>query len=328
MKSDLTPVILGSDGGGSKILYGLVPVESTEVAVSSQLPTPDNLIEFAVQLDLVCNDWAQKEGYEVAAVSLGFAGKNDNNVIMVNSPHMHWLNGVNVVEWGKYSLDLPMLVFNDLEILGRAEREVGALKNMQPGEGAIVFTLGQGYGGCEVYVVQIIDQVITIVRPCEPGHMTLYSTPGNTASCGCKNPKGGCVEGIVSGGAQEFQTGRLLNLYGATENVGDDPDDPNVVLEKIARNGEEWAKKHYRQVGDVLGWALTNWLMVFQQAKTIVYTGSIALNTMDLMQETVEARIKSHPMAPDILIKPTELGAEGAALGSVLLFEDYAWKTK
>src|SRR3989338_7593902 len=133
---------IGIDVGGTNLRAALIS-GTGEVIKKVKEPTAGNVLE-ALQN-------AVKSLYtdDVAGIGIGIAGLLDRkNGIVLLSPNLHSVEGVNFVEALHRQLSVPVFIENDANAAALGEKWIGAGREFN---NFVLLTLGTGIGGGIVY---------------------------------------------------------------------------------------------------------------------------------------------------------------------------------
>ncbi len=185
-------LIIGLDIGGTNVRIGMVNkskvVEEFEIIKSKEI-FHDKPIE---NLSCFIEDYRRRKGKNknILAVSLGFPSTIDRTrKIVLSTPNLTGMNNLNVVEELQESLELPIFLERDVNLLIQYDMY---MNKIHPESTVLGFYIGTGLGNAIV----IKGRIYNGKNGCagELGHIPIMN---NTIPCGCGNK--GCMELFSSG---------------------------------------------------------------------------------------------------------------------------------
>jgi glucokinase len=153
-------------------------------------------------------------------------------------------------------LQTKVVLENDANAAALGEKWMGAGRDV---EDLILFTLGTGIGGGIISGGKVLHGFLGMAG--ELGHLTVVP---NGFPCGCGNQ--GCVEKHASATA----IGAMARLNGLGENLSAEE------VYKLAKNGNEHARRIFQSMGESLGIALATVVNVFNFPLYLLSGGVLA----------------------------------------------------
>lgn len=260
------------DIGGKGVRTLGIPVDPDEI-IGQDFPTP-----------IICETrkWKQVRefigdtyNHDANAISLGVAGMNKKNDLMVISPNFPQLNGKYVATEIDKITGKPVKIFNDMTVTA-----YGVLP-YYPGEPCfMVITWSSGIG------LRILING-KIVSECEAGHMTLdLSTFAQI--CGCK--RRGHVEAMISGDVIKKMVQAETQALGIKIPKAVHP---NAFMDMAYGHGEAWARILYEYIEQVMGIFLANIKTIFPELSLIVWKGRFAKERLSILEKNIRLTMQS-----------------------------------
>ncbi len=281
-------IAAGIDIGGTNI-KAIIASEDGTVLASSKYPTPHisdkDPASINVQLVKIMQGFLNKDkviglgASEIVGIGIGVAGLVDSkNGIVIESPNISSLNGMNLKEVIEKAFSKPVIVENDANTWAYGEKWVGTGRDF---DNFVVLTLGTGLGSGIIYNGEPLKGAA------ELGHMVI-SPEGRVCTCGNL----GCLESYASGRAIVEQVVTALekgedsmlteccngNIYKIT---------PENIYE-TALEGDSLCRKAFRNTGYYLGIGVANIINILSPEAVIIGGGLVGAWDMfieDLQQE-------------------------------------------
>jgi len=295
---------IGVDIGGTNIRMSLM---SRKHEVLYKLKEPigkDPLLTLHKLLDSLFNECPD----DIIAIGIAVAGIIDRESgVVVKSPNISALNGVNLVKEVSERHKTPVLIENDANAAAYGEKISGAGRDYKS---FVMITLGTGIGGGIV----IENELLPVAA--EIGHITI-NHGGN--KCGCGNT--GCLEAHASASAiveyaiSHIKDGAdtiLKNLYNGNYFKVTAED-----IYKSALEGDSLARDALRDAGRNLGLGLANVINVFSPEAIILMgglTGSWNIYVEQAIKEASRRSLKE--LFERTKIIPSYLGDDAGIIGS------------
>jgi glucokinase len=186
--------VLGIDLGGTKVLAGIIDVETGRVLSAAKKRSraehgPDDLIQ---QLVTVADEAVKQSGIrpaDVRLVGIGVAGQiNRHRGLVINAPNLANMSNVKLADIIKDQLGLPARLFNDVEAAAAGEASFGAGRGNKDfvvvfvgtGIGGAIYRNGQPYGGATHTAGELGHMVVDVNgRLCGCGgfgHLEAYAS--------------------------------------------------------------------------------------------------------------------------------------------------------
>ncbi|MEK9153229.1 MAG: ROK family protein [Patescibacteria group bacterium] len=311
MEGIKTDEILCLDLGGTKCGWGFLLRD--DLSRGNDF-SPENLDDFTRSVSVILGKRKMIRG-----IALATAGVIRDNKIVVVSPNIPWLSGVNLAEWAKDEFGMSCIVSNDMEAAVAGEMMFGNLVEIR---NALMFTISTGLGGA-----MVVDGKRIIS---EPGHMkspVLINKLSRICECG----KIDCVEAQLSGGSVR----KLLRLIFTGREDLFEGGDPCTLLDKKAEAGIPWATNLYNEIGIGIGEVWGSLLNILTDTDRIIYMGTFGIKGMPFMfpaiKKTMHNRVMferhkellKSPLNDDHgLIFKTALEGKNALYGAAAVYEE------
>lgn len=285
------------DLGGTKIAAALGN-PAGQLLFTETIPTPHGanpetiLSAIADLVDFL----SSRAGQRPAALGIGIPGLIDirtGQVHFVPNLPTQW-RGVPAGPFLEQRLRMPVRLLNDARCATLGELVYGHGREYSS---FVLFTLGTGIGGGIVIDGRL--RLGPLSAAGEIGHQTVLP---NGPICGCGNP--GCLEAIASGPAIALAAG-----YPDTEAAAD-----------AARNGDERARRAFREAAFYLGIAAAN-LVTALHPDALLFSGGMS-ELVDLLLMPVRAavneRVRMFP-ADGVAVRRASTGPNAGLLGALAL---------
>lgn len=276
---------IGIDIGGTKM--AAVLFDGSKVIADYVLATPkDSLDHFLIMLKALIEpleEKAKEHRVKIGGVGLGVAGIIDfQEGIIIESPNIPLLNGVNLAKELGERIDMPVSIDNDGNTFVRAEAMLGAGKKYNNIYG---FIIGTGIGGG--WWLNGTVYRVTHGGSGEPGEMII-----------------------------DFDTGMSLEdaYHKLTQN------NPGNLAEEAYR-GDVLAEKAFEEVGCFLGVAFANIANLIMPEIIIVGGGVTESSDLFMSQakRSMRDNIASMEAKKKIRVIKGKLGNQAGAIGAALL---------
>ncbi|WP_246210107.1 ROK family protein [Nocardioides piscis] len=309
--SELPPVWIGVDVGGTKVLAGAI-ADDGRVLRNARRATPGRRVEVAQVEEAVSEAvHAAAAGAEILGVGLAAAGFVDAaRERVVFAPHLPWQgDGVRArlsERWG-----VPVVLDNDANCAALAEWTYGAAR---AAGSAIVVTMGTGIGGAILLGGRLVRGANGMAG--EFGHMQVVPG-GHPCECGGR----GCWEQYSSGSALVRNARGLMSEQPSVldEVTGGNPDlVTGPMVTAAAEDGDLAARQAIVSVGEWLGTGLAN-LVAALDPEVVVVGGGVSAAGDRLLEPARQALERSlvgaaHRAVPSLL--PALLGPEAGIVGA------------
>lgn len=269
------------------------------------LANPDDLWKF---IDL--NDYSG----DYNAVSI--AGKNKDHKIMVNSPNLRFLNGVNIAAEAEGRTGKKTRIFNDMSTVAEALR---ALEQYCDELYWAVMTWSSGINGRIIKNGEIVDD------NAELGHIiSSLQYPPIDCKCGGANHlecliSGEAIKTMVINRTAELSIVRSLGMY------------PNEFLDEEYREDKGWAIDVYSYIAKIMAAFIATLKSFHPDLDLIVFKGGVAKARLERMKPLIYENLKTFAMPAlnadkirlELSTLPTDLdGLVGAAMALERMIED------
>jgi len=258
------------DGGGNGFrkadidVANPLKVNNFDCMHGKLISTPEQLLDYAFQ----------HFSKHTIGVSYAMAGEIKDGVV-VESPQIHMLRGVNLAELTTRRTGRPTLVVNDMDgaIIG--------MRALLPDQDYFMaITWGSGIG------VRIFRNG-EILAQGEGGHIPLDPSPF-APLCGCGLR--GCAESIIGGESIKQRVIAEANAIGIRipEEVH-----PCHFLDNSYDKGLYWAEKIYQLIARAMGSFLATYQSILH-LPLVVWKGGFALRFLDRKREKTESLIRGY----------------------------------
>jgi glucokinase len=314
---------IGIDIGGTNIKM-VIASDDGRVLANSSYPTPHVLAEspegIDIQLVSLVKEFLNSDDVKkvlpaapdlsgVVGIGIGVAGLIDNkNGIVLKSPNISSLNGLNLKAAMEEAFSKPVLVENDANTCAYGEKWIGTGKDF---DCFVVLTLGTGLGSGIIYNGKLLKGAA------ELGHMVI-SPKGRVCTCGNL----GCLESYASGRAIVERV--IASLEKGEESMLTECCDGNFykitpeIIYEIALEGDNLCRKSFRKMGYYLGIGIANIINILSPEAVIIGGGLVGAWDMfieELKQEASKRAFDPLYAATKILKSSLteECGSVGAA---------------
>ncbi len=284
MKNIKKQYSIGIDIGGTNMKAILFDGE--KVLADYLLATPkDNIDHFLIIIKALIDpllEKAQKEKIKVKGIGISVAGvPNKDKIMILKSPNISIINGVNLVESINQKINLPVTLDNDTNCFLRAEVSRGAGKNMKNIYGIII---GTGIGGAWWNNNKIYNGAHGGAS--EPGQMVIDFTD-------------------------------KLVLEEAYQKLNQN--NPGKLADEAYR-GDQLAEKSYEEIGELLGVSFANIANIVNPEAFILGGGVVESSDLFFaeIKKTTKKYIMSSE-AKNTKILKGKLGEFAGAIGAALL---------
>ncbi|MBI4843030.1 MAG: ROK family protein [Nitrospirae bacterium] len=321
-------IAIGIDIGGTNIKAVIVS-EGGAVLASRKYPTPaapkDKSKNAAENFTGIIKKFLKEESVapllkdeagvsKIVGIGIGVAGLIDSNKgVIIESPNIPAINGLNIKETFQNEFSIPVTVDNDANTCTYGERWVGAGKNFNS---FIVLTLGTGLGSGYIYNGELFRGSF------ETGHMVI-EPKGRLCTCGNL----GCIESYASGRAILEST--IASLEKGTKSMLTEFCGSNFykitpeLIYKTALEGDSLCREVFREFGHYLGIGIANLINLLSPDAIIIGGGLVGaweLFIEDLRQEA--SKLAFDPLYSRVKIVKSTLTEECGSIGAAgLIFK-------
>jgi len=304
---------LGIDLGGTRCRGGLVDAGG-QLLLRDEMPTSAPgafLLRFLTFCQALITHGRQ-QGMTITHVGVGVPGVVEVAGRVVDAPNLPELDGIDLARHLSTHLELPVAVFNDVDVIAVGEARCGAGRDI---DNFLVTALGTGVGGGLILNRRLWRGART--STVELGHIVAVPD-GRVCACGQR----GCLEAYASGLglAHSVQLALDSGAESALDGVGRPINGSEVAV--AAREGDAVALAAYAEAGQCLGRVLAG-VVNLLGLDTILFAGSGAAS-FDLLRPTLEracdeALFPGTPLPHWLL---AELGADAGIIGAALAAAD------
>lgn len=303
-------LLAGIDVGGTKVMGVLVQpgavavpqtVASMEIpwrtggaeVIDRVLETADNLVELA------------RPG-SLASIGIGLAGLVGRDGVVLRSPNVPGLEGVDLVARLRAETGLPVFVGNDANCVATAARSLRGA----PTDDLVAVTFGTGIGAGFIVDGRLLRGNRGFAG--EPGHMVV-DPRGPLCPCGQR----GCWERFAAGSALEALADRAV---AAGRMAPLDPElGTGLALVRASEAGVLAAAEVLEEFAGWVALGLANLVNLLDPAVVVLGGGVTAAG--DAFLEPVRAGLRRHPLAAvhSVAVELAPGGPEAGAVGAALL---------
>ena len=314
-----SPVWVGVDVGGSKVLAGVVDAtggpDGPPLGRTAERGTPGRRVPARLVEDAVVGAVLEAAGgAPLAGVGLAAAGFVDAaGEHVVFAPHLPW-RGEPVRRLLADRLGAPVVLENDATAAAYGEATLGAARGADP---ALLVALGTGIGGGFVVGGRVVRGHGGMAG--EFGHARLVPD-GHPCECGGR----GCWEQYASGRALERFARDALGTAPSVllERCGGDPAAvTGPMVSAAAAEGDLVARQAFASVGEWLGIGLANLVAAFDP-EVVVVGGGVA-RAGDRLLDPARLALRRTLVGGDTRepppVVPAALGAAAGLVGAGLL---------
>lgn len=306
-----TPVWVGVDIGGTKVLAGVVD-DRGRVTRTARRATPGRrVVVRQVEDALVAAVLEAADGRPLAGVGVAAAGFVDSaGERVMFAPHLPW-QGEPLRAVLEDRLRCPVALDNDANCAALAEWTYGAAR----GSGsALMITMGTGIGGAVLLGGQVLRGTNGMAG--EFGHMQVVPD-GQPCECGRR----GCWEQYSSGNALVRNARTLMTEQPSVleEMCGGAPERvTGPMVSAAAEEGDLVARAAFASVGDWLGVGTAN-LVAALDPEVVVIGGGVSAAGDRLLDPARSALRRTlvgaeHRVVPELVA--AELGPEAGLIGA------------
>jgi glucokinase len=306
---------IGVDVGGTNLRLALVD-SGGAILLRERMETAielgrDSFLARLVDGIAAIRRGAEDLGIPVQGVGLGVPGLVNASGLVLSSPNLRPIDGVNIADWVTRATGLPAVVVNDANAAAFGEQQYGAGRSFGS---LLLLTLGTGVGSGLVLSGQLWRGMDGVAA--EYGHATM-EPDGQPCPCGNR----GCLEQYASAGA--LVRGAIEKLkQGAGGLLAVIPPDEvtAAVIAAAARQGDELAVALFEQAGRYLGIAAAT-IVNLLNLEAIVLAGGVAAS-FELLVGPMQREIARRAFgvtAGRVRVVKGELGDDAGILGAAAL---------
>lgn len=298
---------IGLDIGGTNIRIALVK-RNGEILLKFKEPTGDEPLNNIHKLLDEIYEWYPDEILGIGIAVAGIIERESG--IVVKSPNIQELSGVNLISEISARHKFPVLIENDANAAAYGENVSGAGKDYAS---FVMLTLGTGIGGGIV----IKNELLPIAA--EIGHITINPN-GNKCSCG----NIGCLEAHASATAIiEYATSHIKN---GDESILSSLYNGNYFkitaedIYKSALEGDSLSRNALKEAGKNLGVGLASVINIFSP-EAIILTGGLVGSWNIYIEHAIKeaSRRALSELSEKTRILPSVLGDDAGIIGAASL---------
>ncbi len=250
---------------------------------------------------------------DCAGAVLGFCGlvNSDTGAILSTNAKYDDAPRLDLVEWSRRALNLPLRVENDARLALLGEWYAGAARGCAD---LVMVTLGTGVGGAAMIGGRLL-RGRHYQAGCLGGHLTV-AYGGRPCSCGSF----GCTESEASGVVIEDVCRRWPKFE--TSPLACEPVLDFSVLFRIAAQGDAVANQIVDHCIHV--WAAGTVALIHAYDPEMVIFGGGVMNSGERILPGIESWVHAHAWTPwgKPRVRAAELGSDAALLGACPLLEE------
>ena len=260
-------IIRTIDGGGSG--FRRADINTGDLAPYNFVATDKPLCDIESIINFVGQDILPG----TAGIAISLAGLIENNDLVVKSPNMKFLDGVNLAKIISDKINLKTLIFNDAE-----SSAVGILSLLKNENYFLCITWGTGIGLRICYNNKILSNS-------EGGHMKLNFMP-SAFLCNCG--KRGCVEASIGGIYIKKKLQKKIKELDSSYKG-----DPFEFLNKDFSKRKKWAVDFYKEIARDMGLFLSN-IQNLLCVPLIVWRGKVAIESLKFLEDDIRKTMEKH----------------------------------
>ncbi len=303
-KKNLT---IGVDIGGTNIRLALMSRGNKVLYKLKEPIGSDPLFTLHKLLDLLYKECPD----DIIGIGIAVAGIIDREGgIVIKSPNLSGLNGVNLVSDVSARYETPVIIENDANAAAYGEKISGAGRDFR---NFVMFTLGTGIGGGIV----VNNELLPVAA--EIGHITIDFN-GNKCACG----NTGCLEAHASATAiveyATFQIKNGVNSILAKLYNGNYFKITAEDIYKSALEGDSLSRDALKEAGRSLGLGMANAINIFSPEAVILTGGLIGswnIYIENAIKETSRRALRE--LFDKTKILPSALDDDAGIIGSAAL---------
>lgn len=298
------------DVGGTQLRVGVYPAGQTKPVKQKRIPTQaKNETPLERLIGLIADLWPD-EG-QVRAIGLAVPGwVNPEQGIIVLAPNISGWDRLPLVSILEERFHVPVKLGNDANMAVLGEYHYGAGRGYKD---IIYMTISTGIGGGVISQGHLLLGANGMAA--ELGHVTILP---DGPLCGCG--KRGHLEAIGSGTgiahyiAEQIAQGVKSSLSSIANPTARD-------ISKAAEQGDPLALAAFNRAGTFIGYALANYIHIFNPS--IIILGGGVSRSGDILLQPIRAAINECVISPEFLenlkIVLAELGDDVGLMGALAL---------
>lgn len=323
------PYAIGIDFGGTKVLAGVVSLDTGEVIGTAKKKTkasdgPDELMEriFGVAEGALKDARKGERLVELAGIGIGIAGQVDaGRGVLLGTPNLSQAT-VELPITAKLTerFGVPAALRNDVQIAAIGEQHFGAGRGCD--DFACIF-VGTGIGGALVRDGHLIEGAAGTAG--ELGHIVV-DADGRHCGCGGR----GHLEAYASRTAitrwllGELRRGRESTILAEIDpDMGDAPGGTAIrsgTLARAVRAGDSLVEAAIRDAGRFLGYGLATVINVVNPSRIILGGGVIEAVDLLFEEATAVARREALPVPGGVVeFVKAGLGDDSGVVGAAIM---------
>jgi len=310
---------IGIDLGGTKILSGLVDLETGEVLEHVKKKTKKGSENIVKKITESIEELLEKNKlHSIDSAGIGSAGQIDRkNGVITGAPNLDCYN-LHIKDILQKRFNIPVFVGNDVETAAISEQKFGAGKGC---DDFVCIFAGTGIGSAIVKNGKIITGATGTAG--EIGHMTV-DLNGKQCACGAR----GCLEAYASRPAIERRIENALKegkKSCITEYMGPEKTITSSIIKKSIERNDELVIQCVTEASEYLSGGIAS-VINFINPELIILGGGLTDAVDYFYQETIKkARAKSLPVpGGKIKFKKAGLGDYSGVIGAAFLKEVYS----
>lgn len=266
---------LGVDIGGTNIVFGLVS-QNGEVLYKNDIntknyPTPESFVyEIFNQVNPEIEKLDSK--YEFRGIGIGAPNGNFYNGTIEFAPNLKWQGVIPLAKLFESAFGKKAFVTNDANAGALGEMIFGGAKGIK---NFLFITLGTGLGSGVVANGELIYGHDGFAG--ELGHIMIIPD-GRECGCGRK----GCLETYCSATGLRKTYAELNNVEFSEDTIH------SKEIYELAKQGDPIAKETFKKTGEILGFALANYV-AFTSPEAIYLYGGLTQANSTLLDPTIKS---------------------------------------
>ncbi|MEW6362746.1 MAG: ROK family protein [Acidobacteriota bacterium] len=302
-------IVLAADLGGTNLRMAAVNTNG-EILYRSKVRTPSSgsRSDVIAAILTAARECMTKVEGDFAFAAFGAAVPaivNSKEGIILRSPNLPELNGMEFSKVFSEALELPVILENDANSATVGENWLGAAVNIQ---NFIMVTLGTGVGGGIMVNGELLRGPDGTAG--EVGHIAV-EPDGHPCGCGSN----GCLEQYASATAISRTASELIPVF-PESSLHSDLDITPLDVYNAGLNGDALSIEVFRRVGRYLGIALGGLINVLNPEAIVIGGGAAA--GWDLFIESLEREISYRAFqqpAERVRLRRSVLGDDAGLIG-------------
>jgi glucokinase len=305
--------VLAVDVGGSHVSCGAVDDQTLLEVIRIETDSRGTLASLLPVLAETLNQLAQKHGGGMSGVGFGFCGLVDTKLGRIVSTNHKYSDAtaVDLIEWARQSLGLPLILENDTRMALLGEWHSGAARGS---DDVVMITLGTGIGSAAIMQRNLVRGKHSQAG-CLGGHLTVVLN-GRKCSCGAR----GCFEAEAS----TYSLPSVCREWPGfeTSTLSSEAKLDFETLFRCSSQGDSVAVAVRQRCIEI--WSACALSLVHAYDPEVFVLGGGVMKSAFPVLTAIQAHVDSYAWTPwgKVQFRSAELGAEAALLGAVPLLQD------